>query len=168
MSILAPTALRRTSRTQQPGSSSCVCMRIYRDTAGADRCGRGACAPCPGACQSPLVQLSFLSQVHSAVVEVLQAGESGTTQPSVSQLQPSAPLLPSLLTLTSTEQGRKHSRFHSSASFSVLRQEKVPPVKHKVPTCSASQEGGNEEEAFASAVYCYGRCQHTTTNNLKH
>jgi len=68
-------------------------MRIYRGAAGADGRGQGACAPSPGAWQSSLVQLSLLSQVHSAVVEVCQAGESGTTQPSVSQLRLSAPFL---------------------------------------------------------------------------
>lgn len=58
MSLLASTGLRRTTRTQEPGSSSSVCMRIYRGTARADKCGWGTCAPCPGARQSPLIQLS--------------------------------------------------------------------------------------------------------------
>lgn len=119
MSLIVSTAPWRITRTQWSGSSSCKCMPIYRRTAGADRCGWGVCAPCPGACQPPLGQLSFLSWLHEVVVEVLQAGESWTTQPRVSQLKSCGPLLLSGFSCWQTHNRRGNTLFHSSVHFSI-------------------------------------------------
>lgn len=131
---------------QEPNSSSCVCMLIYKGPARTDRCGWGAWVYSPAAhlCCSP-------SSPSAPSGGRSPPGERARSQPAT--CEPALPAAPSsflstLLTLTSIEQGRKHSQTHFAVHFSVPSTKARSSSWKAVSTLWTQQQEGKEKGGF--------------------
>lgn len=159
MSLLASTALRRASRTQQPGSSSSSCVEA------ADRCGQRACAPSPRTDVSTYAALlTFTSTLNSGGSLLMSQEPPGQVWASSNPLLPSSPACLQGQAQNST--GNIITFVLLCISLSPALRQEVPPVKDKVPTCSPSQEEGNEEGGICLSSFLLRSCQHAM-NTLK-